>query len=295
MASDEKTSALTNYTTPITTDFFPIVDITSGETKRIDFSLVQKPVSDIDYGGFDINNLGFLESNGANPASAGFIRMDSVDILAWQDSGDTYDLGLQITSNDQFELFNPIAQSILYITSSNTETIGDRMELRFKSGVNDQAMIRAEVITTGGARDSKLQIVPWQGGILTEYYRADAGSETNVFSKPVDVLGNNITNIQNLVYDISTSGTDVDFQEDQVQTISISANTTFTGTNYATGKSKTLYITTDATLRTLAFPAGWVFMGPTPADQAASKVGVLTLDCTSGVEAGVRAAYAVEE
>ena len=111
----------------------------------------------------------------------------------------------------------------------------------------------------------------------------------------VDLAGNDLDNIQNLIHDISTSGTDVDFNEDQLQTISISANTTFTGVNYATGKSKTIFITTDGTLRTLTFPAGWKFQGPEPADQAASKVGTLTLTCTSGVEAGIRCAYAVEE
>jgi hypothetical protein len=110
----------------------------------------------------------------------------------------------------------------------------------------------------------------------------------------VDLAGNDLDNIQNAIYDTSTSGTDVDFSEDQVQTISISANTTFTGTNYANGKCKTIFITTDGTLRTLAFPSGWVFMGTKPTDQAASKVGCLTLFCTSGAEAGVRCAYSVE-
>jgi len=110
----------------------------------------------------------------------------------------------------------------------------------------------------------------------------------------LDIKGNDIDNIHILIRDQAGSGTDIDFGEEEQQTISIAANTTFTGTGYAIGKSKTVFITTDSTLRTLTFPAGWIFMGAKPADQAASKVGVLTLTCTTAAEAGVRAAYAVE-
>ena len=111
----------------------------------------------------------------------------------------------------------------------------------------------------------------------------------------LNMNGNDIDNIQRGIEDLSTSGTDVDFTEDQLQTISISADTTFTGTGYAIGLSKTLYITTDGTLRTLAFPSTWKFQGTKPTDQAASKVGTLTLTSTTAAEAGVRCAYAVEE
>jgi len=110
----------------------------------------------------------------------------------------------------------------------------------------------------------------------------------------VDLAGNDLDNTQNLILDQSVSGTDIDFNEDQQQTISIAANTTFTGVNYAIGKSKTVFITTDGTLRTLTFPAGWIFQGAKPADQAASKVGTLTLTSTTAAEAGIRVAYAVQ-
>lgn len=410
MSLDNKISALANYLTPITTDFLAVVDISTGETKKIDLSLIQKPISDIDYGGFDINNVGFIESNGANPASAGFIRMDSVDKILWQESGDTFDLGLQLDTLDNLEYFKPSVQPIFTIRNSGTETIGDRMELRFKSGTSDHGVIRVEPVTTGGSRDSKIQFFPYVGGIVSDYltlngsteqvviganmnmqnndiiigtgelqfltagtfirefqndmifnvsisddfeWRIDGAVEMELdsngmtmngnFDLPtnaqirwavdidrsignntigmsyqvpeddihdflvenirklmidvdgITIGGNDVREIRNVIHDISASGTDVDFDEDQVQTISISANTTFTGTNYVAGKSKTIYITTDGTLRTLAFPSGWIFMGAKPADQDASKVGVLTLDSTTGAEAGVRAAYAVEE
>ncbi len=72
------------------------------------------------------------------------------------------------------------------------------------------------------------------------------------------------------------------------------ANTTFTGVGYAIGKTKALRILTDGTLRTLAFPTGWVFVGTKPTDQAANKTGILSLTCFTAAEAGVVASYAVQ-
>ena len=115
-----------------------------------------------------------------------------------------------------------------------------------------------------------------------------------VTTAAVDVAGNNIDNIQNLIHDISTTTTTLDFSGDQLQTISISAPTTFTTSNLAVGKSKTIKITTDGTLRTLTFPA-WKFVGTKPTDQAASKVGILTLTSFGTTDADCVAAYAVEE
>jgi hypothetical protein len=110
----------------------------------------------------------------------------------------------------------------------------------------------------------------------------------------VNVAGNNIDNIQNLIHDTSATTTALDFSGDQLQTISISANTTFTTSNRAIGKSKTIKITTDATLRTLTFPA-WKFVGAKPADQAASKIGILTITSFGTADTDIVAAYAVEE
>ena len=118
---------------------------------------------------------------------------------------------------------------------------------------------------------------------------------TKIQLQNINLDGFDMDNIQNFIHDLSTSGTDIDFNEDELQEISITANTTFTGANYATGKSKSVKITTDGTLRTLTFPSGWIFIGSAaPADQAANKVGLLSLTCFSGAEAGVIASYAVE-
>jgi len=128
-----------------------------------------------------------------------------------------------------------------------------------------------------------------------------AGTSSPTFSGTVttanlDVAGNNIDNVQNIIHDLSTASTALDFAGDEFQNISISANTTFTASNYAIGKSKTVIITTDSTARTLAFPSGWTFLNKSiPVDQAASKTGVLSLVCTTAIESGVLATYAVED
>lgn len=117
-----------------------------------------------------------------------------------------------------------------------------------------------------------------------------------VTTASVDVAGNNIDNIQNLIHDTSTTTTTLDFNADQLQTITINANTSFTTSNLtgSIGKSKTIKITTDTTLRTLSFPA-WTFVGTKPTDQAASKVGILTLTSFGSTDSDIVAAYAVEE
>ena len=107
--------------------------------------------------------------------------------------------------------------------------------------------------------------------------------------------GAKIINIKNLQHEISTSGVDIDFSEDQLQTMSISANTTFTTTNRAVGLSKTIRIITDGTTRTLTFPSDWNFVGAKPTEQAGNKTGILTLTNFGTTDAYIVAGYAVEE
>lgn len=135
-----------------------------------------------------------------------------------------------------------------------------------------------------------LELTQWQ-----EVSRNTTGSEITTWTANHSAGGFDLTNIQNLIHDLSTTTVELDFAGDEFQEISISANTTFTGTGYAIGKSKTVIITTDATLRTLAFPAGWKFLNNSkPTDQSLSTKGVLTLTCQTGAEAGVIATYASE-
>lgn len=108
----------------------------------------------------------------------------------------------------------------------------------------------------------------------------------------IDAQNKDVLNIRNLVQNKSTSGVDIDFSEEELQTISISANTTFTTTSRVPGKSKVLEIITDGTLRTLTFPA-WNWVSPIPANQDANKSGILTLTSYDTTDAKIYASYQV--
>lgn len=69
----------------------------------------------------------------------------------------------------------------------------------------------------------------------------------------------------------------------------------FTGSAYAAGRSVTVRVVNGGTLRTLTFPADWVFVGPKPDEIAANKTGVLSLVSFGTTAADVVAGWAVEQ
>ena len=71
-------------------------------------------------------------------------------------------------------------------------------------------------------------------------------------------------------------------------------NIIFTASSYRAGSIKTVRIIPGAALRTLTFPAAWVFVGAKPASVAASKVGILTITSFGTTEADCVAAWAVQ-
>lgn len=93
----------------------------------------------------------------------------------------------------------------------------------------------------------------------------------------------------------ATTTASLDFATQTFKTISIAATTTFTASGYQPGRSITVRVTSDATQRTLNFPAGWVFIGIKPTAIAASKVGILTITSFGTTEAECVAAWAVQQ
>lgn len=104
----------------------------------------------------------------------------------------------------------------------------------------------------------------------------------------------NVSSKVSIITPVSTTTTTLDFSADQVQTISISENTTFSTSNLAIGKSKTIKITTDGSTRNLAFPS-WKFVGTIPTNQKGSKVGILTMMSLGTVDSDIICGYSVEE
>ena len=61
-------------------------------------------------------------------------------------------------------------------------------------------------------------------------------------------------------------------------------------TDLAADREVTIFLSTDASNRSLSFPAGWKFQGgAAPSTLAASKTATLTLIATSGADSGVKA------
>ena len=122
-----------------------------------------------------------------------------------------------------------------------------------------------------------------------------------VTTAAVDVAGNNIDNIQNLIHDISATGLDIDFSEDQLQTYpTLTGNVTFTTfQNIVAGKSKTIRLLADSTDRECTFPSGIKWVGTAPTSNVhtvtASKYAIITFTSFGTTEAEIIGAFAVEE
>lgn len=79
----------------------------------------------------------------------------------------------------------------------------------------------------------------------------------------------------------------------QNRTMTLTGNTTFTGSGYAQGYEMWINITGDSSLRTLSFP-GWSWREGAPTDLAANKKMTIHLKCPSATEADCVATYGVE-
>ena len=179
--------------------------------------------------------------------------------------------------------------------TTNANLTGDITSVGNATSIASGVIVNADVNSSAGIVATKLT------GTKTQFDTAISDDNfaytgtANTFTADQNLNGNNITAVKKAMYNITSTTTALDFSSNEVQTISISANTTFTGSNYSAGSSKSVKITTDATTRTLTFPTGWKFIGTEPTDQAGSKVGILTLTCYGTTESDVVCAYAVEE
>ena len=125
------------------------------------------------------------------------------------------------------------------------------------------------------------------------------------FSSTLNMGGNNIDSVKNIDHNVSAithsaSNTILNFALDQVQYLSVNANTTFTTSNILAGKSKTIKIIADGTDRVLTFPAAFRWVGTAPTSNThtitASKLAVLTMTCFADAsDANVLCAFALEE
>lgn len=90
--------------------------------------------------------------------------------------------------------------------------------------------------------------------------------------------------------------TDLDMAASATQRLSLTQNTTFTTSNLKEGGEIKILMTADGGgPYTLAFPAGWTWVGAVPTQLAASKSAVLSLTSVGTSDSDVWAAYKAEE
>lgn len=97
---------------------------------------------------------------------------------------------------------------------------------------------------------------------------------------------------ETLVYNANTA---LDFSTAGWKSISLTGNITFTSSNVAADREIAIRIVSDGSLRTLTFPAGWVFVSSAaPTSIAANKTAILSLRAFGGTDSTVVASYVVQ-
>ena len=87
----------------------------------------------------------------------------------------------------------------------------------------------------------------------------------------------------------------LDFSGADFQTVTLAGDITFTTSNLAAGRSKTVRIIGDGSSRNFTFPGGWIFVGAAaPTALAANKTAILTMTRFGTADANVVAAYSAQ-
>ena len=112
----------------------------------------------------------------------------------------------------------------------------------------------------------------------------------------LDMAGHqvNAAGVQHTSTPTVSGATAIDFNDDSL-THELNGDVTYSTVNRAAGRRVLVRVVSDAEIRTLSFPAGWVFVSEKPTEIAASKTGILALEAYGADESDVVAAWAVEE
>jgi len=200
------------------------------------------------------------------------------------------------------DVMNKINNMLNGTDVSDTVNIHSNVVWTFNNGsfkLNNPADTFSYTITPAAIAADRTLNMPLTTGTdtLATLGLAQTFSALTSFSAGSDMVGSNIDNIQKTIYDITaiTSSTtiSVDFATDDLNTLALAHDTTFSSANLGTGKTMEIHITS-AAAQTMAFPAGWTFYGTKPTTTTAGKDSVLQLTDTTGADAGVKCVF-VEE
>lgn len=223
---------------------------------------------------------GFLDSAGLHLGNTFATNITAAVINAFNTNASTaIAIGQDATHNlNLLWNYNATAGSATATISTNSNTndlnISSKNVYITTPGLNLalQVLNSGGRVIAGGQADDGVNALQAQGGL--SYDRATILGATAVSYSAT-------TNLN------FTSGNDL-------KTLSITGNVTFTTSNSAVGRSLTLKILCDGTQRNLTFPGTWVWMGTAPTNIAINKTAILSLTCFGTGDANVVAAYAVQ-
>jgi hypothetical protein len=121
---------------------------------------------------------------------------------------------------------------------------------------------------------------------------AETGAQAAVLlSGQTPALANIVLSASTLTYSATQT---LDFSASAYQNLALTGGVTLASSNLAVGRAITVLLTAAST-QTLAFPAGWIFIGAAaPASLAAGKTAILSLTSFGTTNANVIAAYSAQ-
>ena len=244
---------------------------------------------------------GELVRNGAlleyhdGTSSRVLVGRDTTDTLT-NKTINTSDNTITVASADVTGLSTSLADKAPIASPTFTGTVAIPNIANLETTVTSKAPLASPTFTGTVAIPNYADVETTLDGIATKSPLANPTFTGTVTTATLDVAGNNIDNVQNVIHDISAmAGTAINFDNDQVETMGFSATLTLTTSNRATGRSKTLKMSnTSGSTQTLNFPAGWIFVGAKPTDIAGNKTAILTCTCFGTADTDIVSAYAVE-
>lgn len=117
---------------------------------------------------------------------------------------------------------------------------------------------------------------------------ADLTTAQTLDSKTLTTTKRIANDITSLTYSATT---DLDFNDNELKTLSLTGNVTFTTSNRGAGKKKVVIITCDSSNRTITFATGWKSNATSPVTITANKTGILSLQCTNANDSGIIAIW----
>jgi hypothetical protein len=158
--------------------------------------------------------------------------------------------------------------------------------------------IGADILTTGTVTANGLTVTGTTNVNSTGTAATSIGNATGntTVTGNLTVTGHAVAEpaVTTLTY-AATTNLDFNPASFELRDLALAGNVTFTSSNLSPGRSLSVRIVADGSMRTLTFPAGWKFLGSSaPTTIAANKTAILSLESWSSADSGVVAGYSVQ-